>query len=343
MANNAHRYGDPNTAGAAIIDVAQSTVYTNDLLQSVDGSAVAPHGNAPHLAPTTANGSDNVLAEDIRCNYKGNADTCLHERADGSPNVFINAPGSPIAIIDGADTSEIVDTPFFIMTEYEAAVRFHEEVDNDNGLALFPQPVATPTTIQQSIDNGLDPNAPEPEVLDEDQEPPQPIADVPVDCAVDIFSEPENHNFPASFQLSPNFTLGQLSSNAVLSKYPVIPQHGLTTNQIVCNLRMLCINVLEPLKAEYPNMIVTSGFRHGSSSSQHERGQAADVQLSGTTHQQQWDAAKVVKGLVPYDQFILELGNNYWFHLSYTSSGNRNAVLTRTKPGTYKSGLLRVI
>ncbi len=84
-----HRQGDPNTAGALVLDVAQKTVFANNSLVSVDGSPVADHGRGRHDAPFTANGSSTVFIENIPINKRGDADTCGHPRASGSPDVFV--------------------------------------------------------------------------------------------------------------------------------------------------------------------------------------------------------------------------------------------------------------
>lgn len=85
-----HRLTDDNTAGAAIVSVIQSSVYTNYLLTSVDGSPVEGHGLGEHTSPITANGSANVFIEYIPVNRQGDVDTCGHPRDSGSPDVFAN-------------------------------------------------------------------------------------------------------------------------------------------------------------------------------------------------------------------------------------------------------------
>lgn len=85
-----HRLTDPNTAGAPIIEVIQSSVFTNYLLTSVDGSPVQGHAPGVHSAPLTANGSTDVFIEYIPVNRLGDPDTCGHPRADGSPDVYVN-------------------------------------------------------------------------------------------------------------------------------------------------------------------------------------------------------------------------------------------------------------
>jgi len=87
---SAHRLNDVNDAGAAITSIAQGTVYINNLLASIDGSSVAGHGVGEHSGPNTANGSSTVFIGSIPVNRQGDADTCGHGRAAGSPNVFYN-------------------------------------------------------------------------------------------------------------------------------------------------------------------------------------------------------------------------------------------------------------
>lgn len=92
-----HRLTDPNTAGGRVTHtVRQSTVFANDLLVSVNGSCVTGHfpfviPHVPTCTPKTANGSQRVFAEDIPVNRRGDADTCGHPRAAGSPNVYVYA------------------------------------------------------------------------------------------------------------------------------------------------------------------------------------------------------------------------------------------------------------
>lgn len=88
MTKPVHRLGDSNDAGAAITEVAQGTVFANNILVAIDGSAVAGHGLGEHASPVTANGSATVFIGGIPVNRQGDADSCGHSRAEGSPDVF---------------------------------------------------------------------------------------------------------------------------------------------------------------------------------------------------------------------------------------------------------------
>ena len=93
MAVPVHRMGDTNSAGGAVTSIPQSTVYANGLLVVVNGSLGTSHDpfEIPHIAGTwnTANGGPTVLVEGIPANGTGDADSCGHPRASGSPDVFI--------------------------------------------------------------------------------------------------------------------------------------------------------------------------------------------------------------------------------------------------------------
>ena len=85
------RSGDANTGGGTISSTAQSTVYANSKLISVNGSTVTTHGVSPnvHAGVTTANGSSTVFAGGIAINRTGDADSCTHTRTGGSGDAFV--------------------------------------------------------------------------------------------------------------------------------------------------------------------------------------------------------------------------------------------------------------
>ena len=85
------RNGDANTGGGIISSTAQSTVYANDKLISVNGSTVTTHGIYPnvHAGVTTANGSSTVFAGGIALNRTDDVDRCTHPRTGGSGDVFV--------------------------------------------------------------------------------------------------------------------------------------------------------------------------------------------------------------------------------------------------------------
>lgn len=151
-------------------------------------------------------------------------------------------------------------------------------------------------------------------------------------------------SYPAdSYQLSPNFTLGMVSSKCVFP-YRVAAQCGFSLADIVCNLKSLAVNILEPLRAHYPNGFrVNSGFRIGSGASQHNRGQACDIQWQGISNQEYLARAQWVRSNLPFDQLIMEHSPNthsIWLHVSYNRSLGKQRGDVRTMiAGRYPKGL----
>ena len=67
-------------------------------------------------------------------------------------------------------------------------------------------------------------------------------------------------------------------------------------------------------------MIITSGFRAGLGNSQHLKGEAVDLQFTGTDKKEYIKIAEYIKNNLPYDQLILEFQTtgtgNPWIHVS---------------------------
>lgn len=153
-------------------------------------------------------------------------------------------------------------------------------------------------------------------------------------------------SLPDNFQLSKHFTLGQLSSRAVVSNYPVQAQLGLSYGQLVYNLSGIALNVLEPLLALYPDMFVTSAFRTAKSSSttsDHPRGKAVDIQFKKATKADYYEIAKKLATNLNYDKLLLEYktyGTGLpWIHISFDIEKPRKIVLTYLNDKKYGDGL----
>lgn len=126
--------------------------------------------------------------------------------------------------------------------------------------------------------------------------------------------------------LSKNFTLKELTKTSV----------GLPNNPTeveVERLKLLCEKVLQPLRDKYGNpIIVNSGYRSpavnkavgGVSSSQHARGEAADITAgSKERNKRLFEILKTME----FDQLINERDYS-WIHVSYTiCRDNRNQIL----------------
>ena len=136
-------------------------------------------------------------------------------------------------------------------------------------------------------------------------------------------------------QISKNFTLEELlySQTADARGIANIPTH-----EVIVNLCALTHHVLQPLRNALGVPIhISSGFRcprlnkevGGSSTSQHLKGQAADLSIGGDMVKgRRWFTW--IQSHCDFDQLIWEHDNNgvYWVHVSYCADGkNRKQVI----------------
>ena len=134
--------------------------------------------------------------------------------------------------------------------------------------------------------------------------------------------------------LSRNFTLSELiKSDTAIRK-------GINNNpnaEQIEKLKLLCENILQPVRDHFGRVKVTSGFRSvelctaiGSSArSQHAKAEAADFEVMGTDNA---ELADWINKNLPYDQLILEFytpgePNSGWIHCSYTPDQPRKQFL----------------
>lgn len=106
--------------------------------------------------------------------------------------------------------------------------------------------------------------------------------------------------------------------------------------EVIENLRGLCNKVLEPLRQRVGRVIVVGGYRceavnravMGAEHSQHLRGEAADIHVTGLEMCRKYAA---ILSQTDFDQMILEPQESIkkrWIHISYKRNGkNRHQIL----------------
>lgn len=133
-------------------------------------------------------------------------------------------------------------------------------------------------------------------------------------------------------KLAAHFTLWEFLRSERAEALGLMGQQLEVPDEVVENLRALCVNVLEPLRLAVGEVIVRSGYRcpalneavGGSKSSQHLKGEAADIvhaMAGGNRLMFQW-----LRANTPFDQLINEYDYT-WVHVSY-SKRHRRQVLT---------------
>lgn len=154
-------------------------------------------------------------------------------------------------------------------------------------------------------------------------------------------------SLPGNYKLSPNYTLDNMWRTVAVSpgKHPIQAQAGLTYGQIVYNLQALALNILEPVKALYPKMVITSCFRHvqGNPKSAHPAGLAVDMQFPGIPKSEYFEIAKKLAQVLSYDQILLEYwvqANSPWIHIGLGPAGQFNPTSQRKVAWTFKDHAL---
>ena len=108
------------------------------------------------------------------------------------------------------------------------------------------------------------------------------------------------------------------------------------TTGAVDNLRALCRNVLEPARVAFGEPIyITSGYRcptlnkavGGKPTSQHLRGEEADLQVRGIDNLRK--LYRLIKDHGVFDQLLYESNKAgvRWIHVSYKQGGNRRQAI----------------
>jgi zinc D-Ala-D-Ala carboxypeptidase len=152
-------------------------------------------------------------------------------------------------------------------------------------------------------------------------------------------------------QLTANFSLAEMIKSETALRHDLDNTPGEVEIE---NLRVLCEQVLQPLRDAYGRGIkVNSGFRHpdvnakvgGSRTSDHCKGQAADIEIPGVAN---YDLAKYISDYFNFTQVILEfytpgVPDSGWVHVSYDPANLKRQVLTAMRENgktVYKPGLI---
>lgn len=141
---------------------------------------------------------------------------------------------------------------------------------------------------------------------------------------------------PGNYELSPHFTLEMLTTHTAVSSYPLKPQKGRTYGELLYSLAGIALNILEPVKALYPDLFITSAFRHDEKypNSPHALGEAIDLQFRKASYNDYIKIAEVLARELNYDQILLEYqtanGKGMpWIHIGFSSlNKNRQQILT---------------
>ena len=135
---------------------------------------------------------------------------------------------------------------------------------------------------------------------------------------------------PSDVQLSRHFWLSEFTRSATAIKRGIDNTPDI---EDIESLQSLCINVLEPLRERFGVIRITSGYRspmlnsmvHGSPTSQHMKGQAADIYVCSTEVAKKY--FNFIRENLVFDQMLLEMkddrgvGKVHCLHVSFNNEG----------------------
>lgn len=136
----------------------------------------------------------------------------------------------------------------------------------------------------------------------------------------------DNGRIPYEKMISKYYTLGKLSNATDKFCHNIVPQNGLSVDQIIQNLSYLATNVLDPIveKIGKPPFI-TCGFRGPGGTNpggDHGRGCAADISWGNGNNAKHLDVVQKIRQLgIRCDQVAIEQqGGKSWIHLAAGSA-----------------------
>lgn len=144
--------------------------------------------------------------------------------------------------------------------------------------------------------------------------------------------------------LSKNLTLFEMTRSETAKRKGIDNTPGA---QEIENMKILAEKIFQPIREHFGVPIyISSGYRSkklnkaigGSSTSQHCKGEAIDIDMDGHSHITNREIFNFIKDNLNFDQLIAEFkqGNDLgWVHVSYKPIGNqRKQILIATK-GTF--------
>jgi hypothetical protein len=138
-----------------------------------------------------------------------------------------------------------------------------------------------------------------------------------------------------------------------------VAQRGLSAPELVCNLRQLASNCLDPIRAQWPTIIISSGLRKEgslgtSNDSDHDIGCAVDIQLKGVSEFVSYLLfANWIQKNIPYKQLLFEYETydrktnkkldtpKKWIHIAFRIDFKNNTLIrSKLTDAIFQDGVL---
>lgn len=140
-------------------------------------------------------------------------------------------------------------------------------------------------------------------------------------------------------KLSKNFTMAEFTKSQTAERKGI---DNTPEGEHLEAAKALFENVVQPIRDQFGPTVINSGYRSpelnaavgGSATSQHCKGQAADIEVPGVANA---ELANWIVDNLDFDQVILEfytpgIPDSGWVHVSYKDDGeNRKSILTASR------------
>lgn len=222
----------------------------------------------------------------------------------------------------------------------------HDATDPGSGASYIASQVAAGNVSASEIasESSVVPSA-------TDNSPPKSSGVLSTDCSdIDKLDPFPSGDAIDTIVLSTNYTVGKVTRSPHTSFDNPLrsPTAGFSVKELVCNLKLLTVNCIEPIRAHFPNIVLTNSYRPPGSNakSQHPKGQACDMQFRGIPKSDYFVYAQWIKDNILYDQLLLEYKTTGtgmpWIHISFAQGTLRKQVLTLLNDKTYGAGLIQL-
>lgn len=140
---------------------------------------------------------------------------------------------------------------------------------------------------------------------------------------------------PANFKLSPYFTVGSFTTDAIDSTKLSPVGDVMELSKVVSNLQYIALNVLEPIYAVRPDVIIHTGFVPVTENQQQFNrfnfGLAVTIDFkNANSFDDYYDIAKIISQIIPFDELTV-----VYLSADFTGSHNESGSIIIKVPGVF--------
>lgn len=140
---------------------------------------------------------------------------------------------------------------------------------------------------------------------------------------------------PANFKLSPFFTIESLTTHSVDGDELMPVGDAMSMSKVTANLQYIALNILEPIYAARPDMIIQSGFKKLTEEqkvyTRNNFGLSVTLDFgNATSFDDYYEIANIIKQIIPFDEIIL-----IYMSDDFTNSHSNSALIVINSPGVF--------